>query len=131
MAAKDKYHVQVRHALEKEDWTITHDPYFLKLEGVNYPVDLGAEKMIAAQKEGVPHPQITVFLYKSEQSEIIASFLQEMRRENVTLFNNRKMFLDLLALRYDDIRSAAASTVATTATITMEAMMIAGASPQT
>jgi hypothetical protein len=24
---------------------------FLKLEGVNYPVDLGAEKMIAAQKE--------------------------------------------------------------------------------
>ena len=53
MAAKDKYHVQVRHALEKEDWTITHDPYFLKLEGVNYPVDLGAEKMIAAQKENM------------------------------------------------------------------------------
>ncbi len=51
MAAKDKYHVQVRRALEKEDWTITHDPYFLKLEGVNYPVDLGAEKMIAAQKK--------------------------------------------------------------------------------
>lgn len=53
MAAKDKYHVQVRHALEKEDWIITHDPYFLKLEGVNYPVDLGAEKMIAAQKENI------------------------------------------------------------------------------
>lgn len=51
MAAKDKYHGQVRRALEKEGWTITHDPYFLKLEGVNYPVDLGAERMIAAQKE--------------------------------------------------------------------------------
>jgi len=51
MAAKDKYHTQVRHALEKDGWTITHDPYFLKLEGVNYPVDLGAEKLLAAQKE--------------------------------------------------------------------------------
>ncbi len=51
MAAKDKYNNQVRHALEKDGWVITHDPYFLKLEGVNYPVDLGAEKMIAAQKE--------------------------------------------------------------------------------
>ncbi len=29
MAAKDKYHQQVRHALEKEGWTITHDPYML------------------------------------------------------------------------------------------------------
>lgn len=52
MAAKDKYHQQVRRALEKDGWVITHDPYFLKLVGVNYPVDLGAEKLIAAQKEG-------------------------------------------------------------------------------
>jgi len=64
------------------------------------------EKMIASQKDGVPHPQITVFLYKSEQSEIIASFLQEMRRENVTLFNDREMFLDLIAARYNDISNA-------------------------
>lgn len=50
VAAKDKYHHQVRIALEKDGWIITHDPYFLKLEGVNYPVDLGAEKLMAAQK---------------------------------------------------------------------------------
>jgi hypothetical protein len=64
------------------------------------------EKMIASRKEGVPHPQITVFLYKSEQSEIIASFLQEMRRENVSLFNSRQLFLELIAARYDDISAA-------------------------
>jgi hypothetical protein len=64
------------------------------------------EKMIAAQKEKIPHPQITVFLYKSEQSEIIASFLQEMRRENSNLFNNRELFMDLIKTRYNDIRSA-------------------------
>ena len=51
MPAKDKYHQEVRLALEKEGWIITHDPYFLRLEGVNYPVDLGAEKLLAAQKE--------------------------------------------------------------------------------
>ena len=29
--ARDKYHAQVRIALEKEGWTITHDPYFIRL----------------------------------------------------------------------------------------------------
>jgi hypothetical protein len=43
MAAKDKYHQQVRRALEKDGWTITHDPYILKMVGVNFPIDLGAE----------------------------------------------------------------------------------------
>jgi len=51
MSAKDKFHHQVKEALEKLGWLITHDPYFLKLEGVNFPVDLGAEKLIAAEKE--------------------------------------------------------------------------------
>ncbi len=50
MPAKDTYHMQVRRALEKEGWTITHDPYFLQTEGVNFPIDLGAEKLIAAEK---------------------------------------------------------------------------------
>jgi hypothetical protein len=50
MAAKDKYHQQVRQALENDGWTITHDPYFLRMEGVNFPVDLGAERLLAAQK---------------------------------------------------------------------------------
>ena len=67
------------------------------------------EKMIASRRDGVPHPQVTVFLYKSEQSEIIASFLQEMRRENVSLFNNRQLFMDLLAAKYDDIIGVSAA----------------------
>ncbi|NBC09751.1 MAG: fatty-acid oxidation protein subunit alpha [Bacteroidetes bacterium] len=50
MSAKDKYHEDVRIALQKANWIITHDPYFLRLEGVNFPVDLGAEKMLAAEK---------------------------------------------------------------------------------
>ncbi len=51
MPAKDKFHYQVKRALEKDDWLVTHDPYFLRVEGVNYPVDLGAEKLLAAERE--------------------------------------------------------------------------------
>lgn len=51
--AKDIYHDIVRLALEKEDWTITDDPYKLKFEGVTYDIDLGAEKIIAAEKENI------------------------------------------------------------------------------
>lgn len=51
MAARDKYHYEFREALEKEGWKITHDPYNLKVDGKrNYPIDLGAEKILAAEK---------------------------------------------------------------------------------
>jgi hypothetical protein len=43
MSAKDKFHNQVKEALEKLGWIITHDPCFLKLEGVSFPVDLGLQ----------------------------------------------------------------------------------------
>ena len=51
MPARDYYHETVRHSLQKDGWTITHDPYRLKLtRGRNLFVDLGAEKLIAAEK---------------------------------------------------------------------------------
>ncbi len=49
--AKDKFHQAVKNALIKEEWAITDDPLFLQFGGVDLFVDLGAEKMIAAQKE--------------------------------------------------------------------------------
>jgi hypothetical protein len=49
--AKDKFHHAVKNALTKEEWTITDDPLFLQFGGVDLFVDLGAEKMIAAQKD--------------------------------------------------------------------------------
>jgi len=50
MAAKDKYHEHVKEALIKDGWIITDDPYELIAEGTTYEVDLGAEKLFAAQK---------------------------------------------------------------------------------
>lgn len=53
--AKDLIHDAVRMALEKDGWTITHDPYFLDSttrEGrkVSLPIDLGAERLLGAER---------------------------------------------------------------------------------
>lgn len=51
MPAKDFFHDVVKSALEKEGWNITDDPLFLRFGGLELYVDLGAEKIIAAQKD--------------------------------------------------------------------------------
>jgi hypothetical protein len=51
MAKHDLYHTEVKTALVKDGWTITHDP--LTIPGIGtYPfhIDLGAEKLIGAKK---------------------------------------------------------------------------------
>jgi XisH protein len=52
MAAKDIYHDDVRSALIKDAWTITDDPLRLRWGKKDYYVDLGAERVIAAEKPG-------------------------------------------------------------------------------
>ncbi len=52
MSAKDIFHDTVRHGLEKEGWTITDDPLYIRLKGVQMYIDLGAEKVIGAEKNG-------------------------------------------------------------------------------
>jgi len=49
MAARDKFHETVRHALEKDGWTITDDPYILRGKP-RQEIDYGAEKLIAAER---------------------------------------------------------------------------------
>ncbi|WP_204102746.1 MULTISPECIES: element excision factor XisH family protein [Spirulina sp. CCY15215] len=52
MPARDYYHKIVCNALKKDGWTITHDPYRLKLaRKKNLYIDLGAEQLIAAEKD--------------------------------------------------------------------------------
>jgi len=51
MAAKDIYHDTVKKALEKDGWIITKDPLKLTVGSRSLYVDLGAEKLIAAEKE--------------------------------------------------------------------------------
>ncbi|NER19327.1 MAG: fatty-acid oxidation protein subunit alpha [Symploca sp. SIO1C2] len=51
MAAYDIYHQHVRTALEKDGWLITHEPFTFKVGVRQLLIDLGAEKLIAAQKD--------------------------------------------------------------------------------
>src|SRR4051812_27348389 len=52
MPARDVYHNLVRNALIKDGWTITHDPLHLFWGRRDLYVDLGAEKLFAAEKQG-------------------------------------------------------------------------------
>jgi XisH protein len=46
------YHNTVRTALEKDGWTITDDPLTLNIGERSVFVDLGAEKLLTAEKQG-------------------------------------------------------------------------------
>ncbi len=48
--AKDKYHQLVKKALIAEGWSITHDPLFVPTLKRTMQVDLGAERLIGAEK---------------------------------------------------------------------------------
>lgn len=50
--AKDIYHDIVRSALEKDGWTITQDPLRITIGARGVYVDLGAEKLLIAEREG-------------------------------------------------------------------------------
>ncbi len=53
MPAKDIYHHTVKKALEKNGWTITDDPLTLKIGRRSAMIDLGAEKLIAAELDNL------------------------------------------------------------------------------
>jgi XisH protein len=49
--AKDLFHNQVKAALVKDNWLITHDPFELRIsEAIKLQIDLGAENTLAAQR---------------------------------------------------------------------------------
>ena len=50
MSAKDIFHEAVKQALQKEQWILTDDPLKFKFGNVNFQVDLGAEKLLAADR---------------------------------------------------------------------------------
>jgi hypothetical protein len=52
MSRKDRFHEAVKHALEKDGWVVTHDPFTIQItETVRLKIDLGAETTIAAQRD--------------------------------------------------------------------------------
>ena len=50
--AKDKYHDLVKKSLIDEGWTITDDPLYVNTQKRQVKIDLAAERLIGAEKEG-------------------------------------------------------------------------------
>ncbi len=66
MSARDFFHKEVKNALIKDGWSITHDPFFVSFGGVDMSIDLGAEQLIGAQKDNQKIAvEIKSFLSKS------------------------------------------------------------------
>lgn len=59
MAARDRLHDAARLALERDGWTVTHDPLMVPFGSTFDEIDLGAERLIAAEK-GMEHIAVEV-----------------------------------------------------------------------
>lgn len=76
--AKDRFHDQVKAALIKDHWLITHDPFSIQVsEAVKLKIDLGAENTIAAQRDRDKIAvEIKSFITDSDISEFHAALGQ-------------------------------------------------------
>jgi hypothetical protein len=50
MPRRDLYHFEIRRAIEKDGWIVTDDPMQITWEEKDYSPDLGAERILAAQR---------------------------------------------------------------------------------
>lgn len=52
MPARDVFHRQAKNSLKNDDWLVTNDPFSFRIGREPFHIDLGAEKMFAAEKQG-------------------------------------------------------------------------------
>jgi hypothetical protein len=108
MPARDQDHDHLRNALTNDGWTITDDPLTLKVGHTNLFVDLGAEKLLLAEKKdrkiGV---ELKTFGGASEVRELELSFGQYFVYQAVLEKNQPERILYLAVTQevYDDIFS--------------------------
>ncbi len=69
--ARDLFHDLVRDALEADGWTITHDPYEIRLDRSKFQIDLAAERIIAAEKD---HVKIAVEVKSFLSPSVVTDF---------------------------------------------------------
>ncbi|MBD2634558.1 XisH family protein [Limnothrix sp. FACHB-881] len=100
--AKDIYHNTVRVALEKDGWVITDDPLVLQIGKRSTYIDLGAEKLLTADKAGKQIAvEIKSFLSRSPVKDLEAALGQYVLYQGIMDFKSIQRSL-YLAVR-DDI----------------------------
>jgi len=96
MSKRDIYHDTVKHALEKDGWKITHDPFPLEIGEKALSADLGAERLISAEK-GLKKivVEIKSFLGRSDVKDLQQAIGQYVMYLRVLIKNNirRELYL--------------------------------------
>ncbi|MEQ8538229.1 MAG: element excision factor XisH family protein [Coleofasciculus sp. D1-CHI-01] len=99
------YHNEVKNALSKDGWRITNDPYTLDYKGLRLYADLGAEKLLAAEKEEQKIAvEIKVFNSPSQVTELQKAIGQYNMYHSILkrVSPDRKLFLAISEEVYND-----------------------------
>lgn len=102
--ARDKFHQCVRRAMEKDGWLITDDPLRLSSGNVDVEIDLGAEKLLAAERgEEKIAVEIKNFLGHSPVSDFEDAYGQFLLYRKVLQKNNslRDLYIAVPLFAYD------------------------------
>jgi hypothetical protein len=106
MPAKDKFHDVVKNALIKEDWKITDDPLTLEYGKRKMFVDLAAEKLFSAEKDGRKIAvEVKSFLSLSELTDLEEAFGQYTIYQTLLKRQqpDRKLYLAIPQEKYFDL----------------------------
>lgn len=105
MSARDKFHNAVKIALQKDGWTITADPLFFRFGGVDVYIDLAAERIIAAERNGEEIAiEIKSFLGASAISEFHTALGQFMNYRAILRRKDplRRLYLAVSSNTFDE-----------------------------
>jgi hypothetical protein len=106
MPARDIYHDTVKNALVKDGWTITHDPLILTIGSKDLFVDLGAQRLLAAEKgDQRIAVEVKSFGSRSEMRDLEQALGQYVLYADVLAGKEpeRKLYLALTKEVYSDI----------------------------
>ena len=105
MSARDRFHEAVKIALQKDGWTITADPLFFRFGGVDVYIDLAAERIIAAERNGEAIAiEIKSFLGASAISEFHTALGQFMNYRAILRRKDpqRRLYLAVPSNTFDE-----------------------------
>lgn len=106
MPAKDIYHDNCKEALVKEQWTITHDPLHIQWGLKDMYIDLGAERLLAAEKNQQKIAvEVKSFVSSSEIDDLKGALGQYVLYRNVLsqIEPDRVLYLAVRKIVYRDL----------------------------
>lgn len=113
--AKDIFHNTVKQALISDGWTITHDPFALPFGNHDLYVDLGAERLLAAQRvDEKIAVEVKSFIGRSQVDDLENALGQYLLYRSILQRKepDRVLFLAIAINVYNGILSSALGRVA-------------------